>query len=78
VGPAKGRAHFCHSGDRWNVYVGNVDHQVGELSDTRCPECHETLVERRGYETIARAADPARCPRCAYAVPGVWAPPQPR
>jgi pyruvate formate lyase activating enzyme len=31
------------------VYAGNLPGQVGDLEDTRCPTCHETLVARRGY-----------------------------
>jgi pyruvate formate lyase activating enzyme len=55
-----------------HVYVGNVDHQVDELSHTRCPKCHETTVQRRGYESMVVTKDPSRCPRCAHAIPGLW------
>jgi pyruvate formate lyase activating enzyme len=57
------------------VYAGNVDHQIDELSHTRCPGCHEVVVERRSYETIAgpHLDDAARCcARCATEIPGVW------
>src|SRR5262252_5090001 len=32
-----------------HVYAGNLPGQVGNLEDTHCPSCHETLVSRRGY-----------------------------
>ena len=44
----------------------------GELSHTRCPKCHETIVRRRGYESMLEAADPSRCPRCTNEIPGLW------
>ena len=58
------------------VYVGNVDHELGELSHTRCPRCHETIVRRRGYESMLETADPSRCPRCANQIPGLWRAPK--
>ena len=58
------------------VYVGNVDHELGELSHTRCPCCHETIVRRRGYESMLEVADPSRCPRCGAAIPGLWRAPK--
>lgn len=54
------------------VYVGNVDHELGELSHTRCSQCHETLVRRRQYESTLVVADPSSCPRCSTTLPGVW------
>ena len=58
------------------VYVGNVDHDVGELSHTRCPSCHETIVRRRAYESAIEAPDPSRCPRCRTMIPGLWRAPK--
>ena len=31
------------------VYAGNLPGKVGDLEDTRCPQCREVLVERYGY-----------------------------
>ena len=57
-----------------HVYVGNADHQIGELSHTRCPDCHTVVVERRGYEaSIPPGHDASRCPECARPIAGVWA-----
>ena len=52
------------------VYAGNLPGAVGDLENTRCAACGETLVERRGYRIRATAsrrtaaARPAarRCP----------------
>ncbi len=56
------------------VYAGNAPGRVGPWENTRCPACHETVIERLGY-TILENRVPAdgRCPRCATAIPGVWA-----
>ncbi len=58
------------------VYVGNVDYDLGQLSHTRCARCHETIVRRRGYESMLATADPSRCPRCAAEIPGLWRAPK--
>ncbi len=55
------------------VYAGNLPGAVGDLEDTRCGECHETLIERRGYRVRAyRVTADGRCPQCDAAVPGRW------
>ncbi len=55
------------------VYAGNLPGAVGDLEDTRCAACGETLVERYGYHVrkYAITAD-GRCPKCHAAVPGRW------
>ncbi len=55
------------------VYAGNLPGQVGDLEDTRCPSCHEALVERYGYfiRGYHITAD-GRCPSCGTPVPGRW------
>ena len=56
------------------VYAGNLPGRVQDLEDTRCHQCGELLIERRGYSigkyaVTARAiARPAHTP-----VPGRWA-----
>jgi pyruvate formate lyase activating enzyme len=55
------------------VYAGNLPGRVGDLEDTACPTCHETVIARYGYQ-IRRyhlTADGA-CPRCATTIPGRW------
>ena len=55
------------------VYAGNLPGMVGDLEDTRCPQCHEVLVKRYGYsiEDYRVTAD-GRCPGCGGAIPGRW------
>jgi len=55
------------------VYAGNIPGSVGSLEDTRCPSCHETLVERRGYLVLRNRLTPdGACPSCATPIPGRW------
>ena len=55
------------------VYAGNLPGQVGDLEDTRCARCGETLVARSGYAIRDyRIAPGGCCPSCAQPVPGRW------
>jgi pyruvate formate lyase activating enzyme len=57
------------------VYAGNLPGRVGDLEDTRCAECGEVLIARFGYHIRDyRLTAEGRCPSCAAAVPGRWAP----
>jgi pyruvate formate lyase activating enzyme len=55
------------------VYAGNIPGRVGEYESTYCPNCQNVLVERFSY-TIRRynLTKDGTCPKCGYAVPGVW------
>jgi pyruvate formate lyase activating enzyme len=55
------------------VYAGNLPGEVGDLEDTHCTACGQTLVARYGYliRKYAITAD-GRCPTCRLAVPGRW------
>jgi len=55
------------------VYAGNLPGGVGDLEDTRCASCGDTLIARYGYliRDYRITAD-GRCPRCATSVPGRW------
>jgi len=56
------------------VYAGNLPGMVGDLEDTRCPQCGQALVRRRGYRILDyRLTAGGCCPRCGTAIPGVWA-----
>ena len=47
--------------------------EVGDLEDTRCASCGETLVARYGYHIRDyRITADGRCPACATPVPGRW------
>jgi pyruvate formate lyase activating enzyme len=57
------------------VYAGNAAGQVGDLENTICPSCRETLVERRAYRIGAcRVTADGRCPACGTSIPGRWFP----
>jgi pyruvate formate lyase activating enzyme len=56
-----------------HVYAGNLPGQVGDLKDTRCAECSEPLITRRGYSISGyHVTAEGRCPACAAKVPGRW------
>jgi pyruvate formate lyase activating enzyme len=54
------------------IYPGNLPGMVGDLENTRCPNCCETLVERRGFRVLGNKLKNGACPRCATAIPGIW------
>jgi len=55
------------------IYAGNLPGMVGQWEDTRCPQCHETLIERHGYLIKDYRLTPdGRCSQCATAIPGRW------
>ncbi len=56
------------------VYAGNLPGRVGDLENTRCPQCRTLLIERygyfiSGYHLTAEGA----CPKCGFKIPGRWA-----
>lgn len=55
------------------IYCGNVTGRVGELENTRCHHCGETLIRRVGYwiEDYKLTAD-GTCPKCHTQIPGRW------
>jgi pyruvate formate lyase activating enzyme len=60
------------------VYAGNAPGQVGQLEDTRCPECQSTLIARRGfYSRIVGLNEVGTCHECGAAIPGIWKLPHP-
>jgi pyruvate formate lyase activating enzyme len=55
------------------VYAGNLPGEVGDLENTRCPQCRLLLVERHGYRIVRNRLDRAgNCPACHAAIPGRW------
>lgn len=56
------------------VYAGNLPGMIGDLEDTKCHGCGQTLIMRHGYfiEDYRLTAE-GRCPSCGVAVPGRWA-----
>ncbi|MBI3490570.1 MAG: AmmeMemoRadiSam system radical SAM enzyme [Acidobacteria bacterium] len=66
-------ADIGRSGGLRHVYAGNLPGSVGDLEDTRCASCGETVVARRGYHILKyRLLAGGRCPSCGAAVPGRW------
>jgi pyruvate formate lyase activating enzyme len=55
------------------VYAGNLPGAVGDLENTRCASCGETLIARYGYfiREYRLTADGC-CPSCATSIPGRW------
>ena len=51
------------------VYAGNI---IGESESSICPECGNTVVERRGYRIMKNSVVEGHCPNCKAAVAGVW------
>jgi pyruvate formate lyase activating enzyme len=57
------------------VYAGNLSGHVGDLENTRCPSCHELLIERYGYHILKyQVTSKGTCPSCGASIPGRWAP----
>jgi pyruvate formate lyase activating enzyme len=55
------------------IYAGNLPGGVGDLEDTHCPHCSETLIERCGYLIKNyRLTQDGCCPKCSTQIPGRW------
>jgi pyruvate formate lyase activating enzyme len=56
------------------VYAGNLPGSVGDLEDTRCHQCGDTLIKRSGYFVRAyHVSAEGKCPSCQTVIPGRWA-----
>lgn len=56
------------------IYAGNMPGRVGELEDTRCSSCAQTLIRRYGYFIQDyRITANGCCPDCGASIPGRWA-----
>jgi pyruvate formate lyase activating enzyme len=66
-------AAIGHAAGLRYVYAGNLPGEVGDLENTRCASCGETLIARYGYYIRDYKISPdGRCPACRAAVPGRW------
>ncbi len=55
------------------VYAGNLPGRVGDLEETHCHHCGETLIRRHGYFIEEYHLTPeGNCPACHVALPGRW------
>jgi len=52
-----------------HVYIGNVP---GGCDKTLCPNCKETVIERRGYTILANKIEDGKCPSCKTSINGRW------
>lgn len=52
------------------VYASNT--QFAELEHTRCPSCHDVLIERDNFKTTRSKLAENRCPSCATVIPGLF------
>lgn len=52
------------------VYVGNLP--GGDREDTYCPQCHERLIRRRGFEVLENKLDKGACSNCGAPIAGMW------
>ncbi len=50
------------------IYLGNVYAD----SDTHCPGCCASLIQRSGFSTSATKITDGRCPSCGTKIAGVW------
>ena len=56
------------------IYVGNLPGEVGDLENTRCPNCQQLLIERYGYLIMGyHLTSNGCCPSCGTRIPGRWA-----
>jgi pyruvate formate lyase activating enzyme len=65
----KARETALKAGIRF-VYIGNVPGHDG--SNTNCPECGKTVIERRGYRIATNNLKEGKCGNCGEPIPGVW------
>ncbi len=54
------------------VYAGNRPGETGGLENTRCPHCHETLIERWGFQVRQNRLKQGTCHKCGKALAGRW------
>jgi pyruvate formate lyase activating enzyme len=52
------------------VYEGNI---YSEGANTYCPQCKELLVRRSWHEVQENHIKKGACPKCGFAIAGVWA-----
>lgn len=52
------------------VYTGNAP--GNEISDTKCPSCHASVVVRQGYRIAVNNIKGGKCSNCGCEIEGVW------
>lgn len=57
------------------VYAGNRPGDTEGLENTRCPQCHETLIERWGFQVRQNRLKNGSCYKCGTHLAGRWGQP---
>lgn len=52
------------------VYTGNVPGE--EVSDTKCPGCHSTVIVRQGFRIVSNSIKGGKCNKCGQTIDGIW------
>lgn len=52
------------------VYLGNVSGH--DSASTKCPQCGQTVIDRRGFSMSSHHVQHGRCGNCGAEIPGVW------
>jgi pyruvate formate lyase activating enzyme len=67
-------AHIGKQEGLRHVYAGNLPGRVGDLEDTRCANCRQTVIRRYGYliRDYNLTAE-GNCSSCGASIPGRWA-----
>jgi len=52
------------------IYTGNVP--GNELSNTVCPSCKSTIIERQGYRIASNTISGGKCTKCGNSIEGIW------
>lgn len=51
------------------IYIGNV---LGDITETICPNCGETLIRRNGFFMDMNLIQDSSCPSCGELIPGIF------
>jgi len=54
------------------VYAGNLPGRVGDFENTYCPDCHEMLIRRHGFQVLENKVSGGACPNCSASIAGCW------
>jgi len=52
------------------VYTGNMP--GNEISDTICPKCKATVIERQGFRVVTNSLTDGKCSKCGGHIEGIW------
>lgn len=61
---------IAHSEGLKHVYIGNVPGLDAE--NTYCPNCHHTIIHRKGFQILDNKIQGGKCHFCETKINGVW------